>query len=203
MSTKLKIVGIKVMKFSLVFAGMFGIGYVSADYLVFPAKEHQSVSMSSVLLNAKMGKSLSFVNVQVEPVEIPDGPNEVAEVSGYVTLLKSSNNTIKYQWTLPEGVAIVEGEKEGVLQVVKSEEPVEIKIKVSGYTRAEKKLLTLSASTMIGENSFGNVAILSSRPEDSKDFIAKQRFDTQKMQQIDLSSETPIAEPRLEEKIQR
>lgn len=202
MSTKLKKYGGTFIKFSAVFLAMFGIGYVSADYLIFPDTTIQSTTMSSVLMNAKMGKSLAFVNVQLEPVEIPNGPNEVAEVAAYITLLKTSNNVITYQWLLPEGVEIVEGEKEGTLTSVTVEEPVLVKIKVTGYTRAEKKLLTLSASTLIGENAFSNVAVLSSRPQDSHDFMAKQNFDAEKMQRLDLSSESPQS-PRSEDKIQR
>lgn len=181
---------------------MFGIGYLSADYLIFQNDEHQSQTLSSVLMNAKMGKSLAFVNVQLEATEVPEGPNEVAEIVGYITLLKSSNNTVSYQWLLPEGVEIVQGEKEGNLESVTTEVPVAVKIKISGYSKEEKKLISLSASTLIGENSFSNVAILSSRPEDSHEYIAKQRFDAEKTQRVDLSSESP-KDLRSEEKIQK
>ena len=100
---------------------------------------------------------------------------------------------------------IVEGDKEGRLESVIVETPVPVKIKVSGYTRAEKKLISLSATTMIGENSFSNVSILSSRPEDSHDYIAKQKFDADKidkLEKLDLSSESP-KDLRSEEKIQK
>ncbi len=206
MSAKLNAMKKQILKFAAVFLGMFAVGYVSADMLISSAKSNQSEILSSVLVHAKMGKSLAFVNVQLESDDIPDNPNDTVEITGYVTLLKSSNQTMKYQWLLPEGVTLVEGEKDGQLESVVVEQPVPVKIKVSGYSRYEKKLITLSASTMIGETSFSNVAILSSRPEDSHDFIAKQRYDVDKVQQIELSSESPEAmesSPRSQEKIQR
>ena len=177
MSTKLNSFAKGFLTFFTLFLALFSIGYISADFFMDSRSRVQSTTMSSVLMNAKMGKSLAFVNVQLEPVEIPDGPNEVAEISGYVTLLKSSSNTINYQWILPEGVNIVEGDQQGQIESVVVESPIEIKIKVTGYTRSEKKLISLSASTKIAENVFSNVAILSSRPEDSHEFIAKQRFE--------------------------
>ena len=202
MSTKLNSFAKGFLTFFTLFLALFSIGYISADFFMDSRSRVQSTTMSSVLMNAKMGKSLAFVNVQLEPVEIPDGPNEVAEISGYVTLLKSSSNTINYQWILPEGVNIVEGDQQGQIESVVVESPIEIKIKVTGYTRSEKKLISLSASTKIAENVFSNVAILSSRPEDSHEFIAKQRFELKQIEQVDLSSKSP-EDLRSAEKIQR
>jgi len=163
----------------------------------------QSPSLSSLLFNAKMGKSLSFVNVQLEAPEIPENPNDLTEISGYITLLKSSNSSIKYQWLLPEGVQIVEGDLEGQLDSVVVEEPVEVVIVVKGYSSYEKKLVTLTAGTLVGDTPVSNVALISSRPEDSQEYIAKQRFDTEQMQKLDLSSQSPQDLRSQEEKIQR
>lgn len=203
MSTKLKEFRNGFLQFFAVFTTMFGLGYMSAEYLILFDESPQSASFSSTLMNAKMGKSLSFINVQLEPIEIPAGPNEIAEISGYITLLKSSNHTINYQWVLPEGVEIVEGSTMGQLDSVQVEQPVQVKIKISGYTKSEKKLLTLTASTMIGENSFSNVAILSSRPEDSHEYLAKQKFDADKFEKLNFSREKPTSELSFEEEIQR
>ncbi len=203
MSNLLKKYRSGLLTFGFVFIAMFGVGYVSADYLVFPDSVTQSANLSSVLMHAKMGKSLSFVNVQLESNEVPDGPNEVAEISGFITLLKTSNNVITYEWLLPEGVTIIEGDKEGRIESVAAEVPVTVKIKVNGYTKAEKKLISLSGTTKIGENAFSNVAILSSRPEDSHEFIARQRFDSEKLHRLDFSSESPKDLRSDDSKIQR
>lgn len=193
------------LKFAFVFVAMFGLGYWSAESFIFSeAGGRQSPALSSILMNAKMGKSLSFVNVQLESDSIPENPNDYVEVSGFITLLKSSNNSIRYQWLLPEGVEIVEGEKEGQYDSVAVESPVEVKIKVKGFSKYEKKLLTLSASTQIGDTSFSSVQLISSRPEDSHEYIAKQRYDSEKMQKLEFSSESPKEDLRSqEEKIQR
>lgn len=205
MSTKLMNMKSYLIKFAFVFCAMFGIGYMSADYMIFAKEEVQSSSLSSILMNAKMGKSLSFVNVQLEADTIPENPNDVVEITGYITLLKSTNNSVNYQWILPEGVEIIDGLKEGQLDSVQIEQPVEVKVKVSGYSKYEKKLLTLSASTRVGDTSFSNVALISSRPEDSQEYLAKQRFDNAKIEKIDFSSESPkdLRSQEPSEKIQR
>lgn len=191
MSAKLNTIRSHILKYSAVFLGMFAVGYASANYLIESAKSNQSTALNSVLFNAKLGKSLAFVNVQLEAHDIPENPNDTAEITGYITLLKSSNQVMHYQWVLPNGVSIVEGNSEGQFESVTVEQPIPITVTVKGYSKYEKKLLTLTASTVIGETSFSNVAILSSRPEDSLEFIAKQKFDAEKMQRLDLSSESP------------
>lgn len=205
MSTKLNVMKVHFLKFSVVFCAMFGLGYVSADYMVFSKDKVQSTSLSSILMNAKMGKSLSFINVQLEANAIPENPNDVAEIKGYITLLKSTSNSINYQWILPEGVEIVEGDKNGQFDSVQVEQPVEVKIKVSGYSKYEKKLLTLTANTKVGDTSFSNVALISSRPEDSHEYVAKQRFDSEKLEKLEQSSESPqdLRSQEPSEKIQR
>lgn len=203
--SKLKQYRSHIVKFVFVFVAMFGLGYGTADYFIFKGNQSmgQSPSLSSLLFNAKMGKSLSFVNVQLEAPEIPENPNDLTEISGYITLLKSSNSSIKYQWLLPEGVQIVEGDLEGQLDSVVVEEPVEVVIVVKGYSSYEKKLVTLTAGTLVGDTPVSNVALISSRPEDSHEYIAKQRFDTEQMQKLDLSSQSPQDLRSQEEKIQR
>lgn len=205
MSTKLNMYKNQLLKFVFAFTGMFALGYASADYLVHISKEtKQSLSLTSLLFNAKMGKSLSFVNVQLEAPEIPENPNEETEISAYITLLKSSNNSVKYQWLLPEGVQIVDGDIEGQLDSVVVEEPVEVSIIVKGYSSSEKKLISLTAGTVIGDTTMSNVALISSRPEDSHEYVAKQQFEakTDRTQKLEFSSESP-QDLRSQEKIQR
>lgn len=207
MSTKLKMYKNHILQFVFVFTTMFGLGYVSADYLILTSVVgKQSPSLTSLLFNAKMGKSLSFINVQLEAPDIADNPNDETEITGYITLLKSSDNVVKYQWLLPEGVHIVDGEKEGQLEGVYVEDPVEVSITVKGYSNNEKKLVTLTAGTMIGETPVSNVALISSRPEDSQEFIAKQKFEASnadKIQKLEFSSESPQDLRSQEPKIQR
>lgn len=203
--SKLKQYKNHIVKFVFIFTAMFGLGYGTADYFIYNGGEsiNQSPSLTSLLFNAKMGKSLSFVNVQLEAPEIAENPNDLTEISGYITLLKSSNSSIKYQWILPEGVQIVEGELAGQLDSVVVEEPVEVVIVVKGYSSHEKKLVTLTAGTLVGDTPVSNVAIISSRPEDSQEYIAKQRFDAEHLQKLDLSSESPQDLRSQEENIQR
>jgi hypothetical protein len=201
--SKLKAIKMQLLKITFVFAAMFGLGYFSADYFIQANETVQSTSMSSILMNAKMGKSLSFVNVQLESAETPDSANETAEITGFITLLKTSNNSVSYHWVLPEGAQIVEGALEGNIESVQVEQPVEVKIKIKGYSKSEKKLVSLSASTRVGETAFSNVALISSRPEDSHEYMAKQKFDAKKLEQLELSSESPSDLRSQEAKIQR
>lgn len=205
MSTKLIVLKKHLPKLALVFVAMFGLGYWSTESLICSVSNKQSPNMSALLMNAKMGKALSFVNVQLESHATPENSDDEAEISGYITLLKTSNNTISYQWILPAGVEILEGDREGRVESVVIETPVEVRIKVKGFAKSEKKLLTLTASTQVGDTAFSNVQLISSRPEDSHEYIANQRFEDNQIQKLDLSSESgDVPSPRSqEEKIQQ
>lgn len=157
---------------------------------------------AKILFNTKLGKQLSFVNVQLEFLNLANDNEDVSEIKAYVTLLKSSNNEISYKWNLPEGVFVVSGSAEGLLTNIDTEAPQELVLKVTGFSKMDKKLISLSANTMIGESAFGNVGLISSRPEDSYEFIANQNYQSGSIQQIDLSSESAPVAPR-DEKIQR
>lgn len=143
----------------------------------------------------------------MEFLNLSDSNTEVTDIKAYVTLLKTTNNSISYKWNLPDGVQVVQGDLEGSIDNVSIETPQELLLKVAGFSREDKKLISLSANTQIGDTSFGNVGLISSRPEDSYEFIANQNFQGS-IQQIDLSSESPDQslrklKPLREAKIQR
>lgn len=193
-----------ILKQSLIFAAFFSFGFASTFMYHHYQKsnsEGSSVAASKILFNAKLGKQLSFVNVQLEFKDLAHKDVDVTEIKAYVTLLKSTNNSLSYKWQLPEGTQLVQGDLEGVLDNVAEESPQELILKVSGFSKEDKKLISLTASTFIGENIFSNVGLISSRPEDSYEFVANKSFKEGESEQIDLSSEAPIA-PR-DQKIQK
>ncbi len=175
--------------FSFFFFGFFTTYLFQSNFAKIPNLAINKISQ--IEFKSKLGKSLSFVNVQMEFVHLAKNSSDVTEIKAYITLLKSSNNLASYWWTLPEGVTLVEGDIEGLLQNVEPETPQELILKVSGFSKSEKKLISLSASTLIGDSSFSNVGLISSRPEDSYEFIAHKNFQENVLQQVDLSSNTP------------
>ncbi|NUM57669.1 MAG: hypothetical protein HUU56_03510 [Bdellovibrionaceae bacterium] len=162
--------------------------FLEANSDSFSLNERQKIS--KILFKSKLGKQLSFVSVQLEFSELADLNADITEIKGYITLLKSSDNIVNYEWVLPEGVFLIEGAQQQVLNNVPTETPQEVKIKVSGFSKEEKKLISLSAHTRIGNTTFSNVGLLSSRPEDSFEFIANKNFN-ENYNQTDLSSESP------------
>ena len=162
--------------------------FLEANSDSFSLNERQKIS--KILFKSKLGKQLSFVSVQLEFSELADLNSDVTEIKGYITLLKSSDNVVNYEWILPDGVTLIEGDQQQVLNHIPTETPQEVKIKVTGFSKEEKKLISLSAHTKIGNTTFTNVGLLSSRPEDSFEFIANKNFNDN-YNQADLSSESP------------
>ncbi|MBN8535442.1 MAG: hypothetical protein J0M15_00190 [Deltaproteobacteria bacterium] len=177
----------------LIFFSFFSFGFFTTYFFQSYFAKNPNFAdhkISEIEFKSKLGKSLSFVNVQMEIINLARNNSDITEIKAYITLLKSSNNLASYWWTLPEGVTLVEGDIEGLLQNVEPETPQELSLKVSGFSKSEKKLISLSASTLIGDNSFSNVGLISSKPEDSYEFIANKNFQGNLLQQMDLSSKS-------------
>lgn len=158
-------------------------------------KDNQS-HLKKVVFKAKMGKHQSVINVQLEKAN-SDEQSNLSTLRGYITLLKSFNQTVIYNWSLPDDVQIVEGSLQGQVEIQTTESPAVVEIKVAGFNKDTKKVISLTANTVIDDLTFGNVGLLSSTPEESLEYLATQNFN-EKSESIDLSStvknDRPIAE---------
>lgn len=130
-------------------------------------------STDPVIGNAKdMGKHLAVVNVQIDSSPIPKFENDEIILTGYITLNQPVDTDLRYRWVLPDGVALVAGETEDSVAQVQNGQTIKTEIAITGFSKESLKLITLHGFVQKGDQQFGNTAIMTSRPEDSMEFIA-------------------------------
>lgn len=105
-------------------------GSVSGDIMVMP--ENQCGSGESI------SKSVSFENIPVQPGIITGDDTVCINHSGYVFSVSLIPETISYQWTLPEGAIITDGEETHSITVSFGLNAVSGTIHVYGENRCGK-----------------------------------------------------------------
>lgn len=124
-----------------------------------------------------LGKHLAPVRVQIlAPDVLPDYDEQEVEITGYVTVNQVTPGELEYEWILPEGVELVAGIPSDVWASVRPGQTAVTKISVRGFSKEKRRTLTLESFARIGNVRVGNTAVISSRPEDSMEFIAPEKM---------------------------
>ncbi len=119
-----------------------------------------------------VGKALSPISVRlISPDDIPDNNYEEIEIRALIVKRADNLGQIRYTWHLPEGVVASES-LDGFLPDDLKGETHELVLHVRGFSKLEKKEISLEASAQRSDMRLGNSALISSRPEDSMEFIA-------------------------------
>ncbi|MCB0370264.1 MAG: hypothetical protein KDD45_12785, partial [Bdellovibrionales bacterium] len=112
----------------LILIAFFLFGFASTYIFDSFTKELRQDKISSILFKSKLGKQLSFVNVQLEFNKLASKDTDTTEINAYITLLKTSTGEINYKWSLPEGVQIISGTTEGQLTNITAESPQQLSL---------------------------------------------------------------------------
>lgn len=173
-----------------------GLGYSVSSMWSSTFKRHSSSSSTSFASQApdfmppKVGKHLAVVVAEIVPLEkVPDSGDSEVYLTGRISLQQDIDGDIEYEWTLPEGVTVVEGVKADGIANVRPGQTIELRLQVTGFTKETQKVVALQASALKGGMRFGNSAILASRPEDSMESFAPQMKEeaARQLQPIDRS----------------
>ena len=124
-----------------------------------------------------LGKMRAFVVASLEsPSSIPETADTELILRGQVVLNQPNASAAMFKWILPEGVS-AEGALEGVLDLKRANFniPYEVQIVVKGFDQTERKIITLQANAIFGQEIFGSTALLSSRPQDSMEYLGTMK----------------------------
>jgi hypothetical protein len=128
---------------------------------------------STLKMQRMMGKHLAPVTVQIDPdARIPDNDEQEMKITGYVTINTAVDGDVNYEWDLPEGVTRVSGDLKGSFTNMKPGETAAVAIYVTGFSKEDLKQIVLISKIKHGGDILGHSALISSRPEDSMEYIA-------------------------------
>lgn len=135
-------------------------------------KKRHLASEKKVNLPIEMGKHLAVVNVQIQSDDVPNSENDELTLTGLITLNQPIDSDLYFKWALPEDVTVIAGQQEDSFANVKNGQTVKTKITLTGFSKESLKLVSLHGFVQKGDQQFGNTAIVTSRPEDSMEYIA-------------------------------
>ena len=119
-------------------------------------------------------KAHTLINVALRSLAgMAESDGEEVTLVGTVRAAQNLERPLQFEWELPAGVEVVQGELHGTWMNVEPGLPYETQIVVRGFSREDYKLIVLHG--YVGEEAerIGHSAVVTSRPQDSYDMLAK------------------------------
>lgn len=174
------------------FIFFFGLVFgFSVTHLISEISENASRDLASSKgpkLRLDMNsKSLATISVSLnEPTEIPLDTEETVEITGQVVLRHGSPSDLHLKWQLPAGVVSTES----LQAVISNAQPgviYPIQLHVQGFNKVSKKNVTVMATANVDGVEYGNSSLISSRPEDSWEYVAPAMSDAAADAEVDTA----------------
>ncbi len=168
-------------KTHLILIGALGltIGF-SGRYIVAKSAENARArgpasTSKPVLKPLKIGKHLALVTTEIgATTEIPEKDDQEVQLVASIQAQQNLESDLTYQWVLPEGVHLIEGQLQDGLTNVQAGQLVQVRLTVTGFSKESQKVISLQAYSTKGNMQMGNSAVIVSRAEDTWESIAPQ-----------------------------
>lgn len=187
----------------LTLVGFFvGYGMTQSFFLANPAPTSGQMDFAS---KAPMfrGKSLAAIQIDLRaPAGIPEFETDEITLVGSVRLNQSFAGELHLNWELPDDVQIITGEEKTIYEELEKGEVIQTQITLRGFSREHLKLIGLHAAIHNEETSYGNTALMTSRPEDSYELVTGETATAANFQKVQAQDVPPARRP-LEGKIIR
>lgn len=133
---------------------------------------------SDLRIQRAMGKHMSVLTAQIDnSTRVPEYENQEMMITGYVTLNKQVAGDVHFEWSLPHGVTLVSGDLKGSWSEMRAGQTATAVIYVTGFSKEAAKHIIFQTSTQHGNDQLGHSALISSRPEDSLEYVAPEIRD--------------------------
>lgn len=172
---------------SVIFVGL-ALGYGSSkiiNHLRDPWSASQTIARqtyakrlvaSDPKLALTLGKHLALMNIELHAQgEIPKNPETEVKIMAEIKLLQPINSDLNYQWILPEGVHVVQGDLDDSLANVPVGQIISTEITVVGFSKEKMQNIVLEATVDEMGTRLGTTQLLNSRPEDTQEALAPLR----------------------------
>ena len=150
------------------------IGYSSVRSLMTensPNRYLASATMSKMAVE-QYSKTVMDIKVKNSIIGLTDSDSSIIEVS--IEALQPINAGIPFSWNLPEGVLVIEGAQNGLLPDFAANQIHEFTLKVSGFSKTKKSFISFLVNGELGNAKIKQEVLLSSRPEDSFEYVVQQ-----------------------------
>lgn len=174
MHTKLK----DLSKYGLITA-MFILGISSgvatSSFLSNESDQRLPASRNKQFVPFEHAKSNAPVRVEIaKNIAIPELGSDEVILTGRIVTSLPADGPLSVSWGLPANVQVLEGETSTELSNVHQDQLVEVRLRVSGFSKEAQSAITLQASANIGTKTLQGSDIIVSREEDTLEGVAPQ-----------------------------
>ena len=168
-------------------------GYGAMKYI---QKEN---SPNRYLASMTMGKmaheqfSKTIFDIKVKNVEIGLTESDVSTVQVTIDAFNEIPEGLSYTWHLPDDISVSAGSQQGLLQKFSANDTQTLELKIKGYSKAKKSFISFSIEGNLGDAKLKREVLLSSRPEDSFEYIV-QNYEKSKQAQAKINNKLQKAE---------
>lgn len=169
------------------------VGYGAVKYI---QKEN---SPNRYLASMTMGKmaheqySKTVFDIKVKNVEVGLTESDVSTVQVTIEAFSEISDGLIYSWHLPDDITVSAGSQQGLLPKFSVNDTQTLELKIKGYSKAKKSFISFSVEGRLGEAKLKREVLLSSRPEDSFEYIV-QNYEKSKQSESKISNKLRKAE---------
>lgn len=183
MPRQLNIKTIKSVAFVFFFiaVGFFAARFHEQDGVVEFSSSAPKITTGKLLIEHSntVGKHMALLQSQIRAIELPEDDRDEASLEALVTLTQAIDGSVTYKliWDKDSGVEAV-SDIIGYLdpQLVGVQQKIEFKLR--RFSRSERKIVTFLVEAQRDGHVYGSTALVSSRPEDSMEYIAPEKMES-------------------------
>ncbi len=161
------------------------IGYSAVSFIQQASSPNRFIASMTMSKMASEQFSKTVFDVRVMNTDIGLTESDTSTVQVTVEAFKALPAGLPYSWNLPDDVLIIDGAQQGVFAAFNENQSQTITLKVKGYNKSKKSYLSFSVNGNLDSVKLHREVLLSSRPEDSFEYIVQQN---EKQRQNDLKA---------------
>lgn len=136
----------------------------------FTARNTASVPLTKIGVDQA---SYNYIDMKIENVSLAATNSDTSLVQVQITALKNIPDSLNYKWILGKDVTTSEA-LEGVLEPLAEGQTKVYEIRVQNYSKEWQSHVSLSLSGDLSGHAVQREVIISSRPEDSFEYVVQQ-----------------------------
>ncbi|MBC7740590.1 MAG: hypothetical protein H7061_00230 [Bdellovibrionaceae bacterium] len=159
----------------VIVSGAF-FGFYAVQFFLPQPQAHNRFLASATM--AKLGSeqfAKSLFDLKIKNEFVGDNNDEVSVIKVTLEAYQPLPAGLNYSWSLPEGAELVDGVIAGQLPLLSPDQLQEFTIKVKGYAHDNKRHIIFNVKGDVNQNLVDQNVIVSSRPEDSFEYVVQQR----------------------------
>lgn len=164
-----------ILKSALVISFGAIAGYTTVDYFNHKSSPNRYLASMTMSKMASEQFSKTLIDMRLTNVEIGATENDVSTIKVSLLAYKPIPPGLTFAWSLPSDVKVVNNEPtRGTLTEFAANQTQEIILKVKGYNKLKKSYISFSLNGDVENTKFQREILISSRPEDSFEYVVQQ-----------------------------